>query len=251
MDIVKLIQQNQSGWLLSRVPNNLSDSLPTDKCLIYSDGSVSGNLTPVVTVKDNLINKISFGDESNEWKGDPIQIKMPHEINIGGQTYFLEPLGQFSVVYIAGTGHVAQKLAFLSGFVGFRTIVIDDRCDFLNETFFPNTSERIEVSDFRQLFDQMVIDRDSFIISMTRAHLLDQRVISQALKTDAGYIGMIGSQKKAKTIFSMLEKEGYTGKDLERIHSPIGIPIGAETPEEIAVSILAEIIKQRSAFNNG
>lgn len=246
METQKLLKQNQSGWLLSRIPSYQNNDLAVAKCLISSEGTVSGNLTPEITIKDHLLNKISFGINGIDWSKNLNQAKIPHEIEIDGQTYFIEPIGQFSVIYIVGTGHVAQKLAVLAVFAGFRTVIIDDRNDFLNESFFPNTNERIQILDFKNVFDQMKIDQDSFIISMTRAHLLDQKVISQALKTNAGYIGMIGSRKKADTIFSMLEKEGYGRKDLERVHSPIGIPIGAETPEEIAVSILAELIKVRS-----
>jgi xanthine dehydrogenase accessory factor len=250
IDTVEMVQLNQAGWMLSRVPTDQNEFLPTAKCLIRSDGHISGNLAPNVNFKNHLINKISFGIDSVEWNENPNLVKVAHEIKIGKQTYFIEPVGQFSVVYIVGTGHVAQKLAILTNFAGFRTVIIDDRCDYLNESFFPNTNERIQVSDFRQVFDHMIIDQDSFIISMTRAHLLDQKVISQALKTDAGFIGMIGSRKKTETILSMLENEGYPQKDLERVHSPIGIPIGAETPEEIAISIMAEIIKVRASFNN-
>ena len=248
VELVKLLQQNQSGWMLSLVPDNRNDSSPTAKCLINSDGRVYGNLTPEVVIKSHLLNEISFGQNGVDWSENPDRVKVPQEIIIEGQNYFIEPVGQFSVIYIIGTGHVAQKLAVLAVFSGFRTVIIDDRTDYFNDTYFSNVTECIQIPDFRHVFDQVRIDQHSFIISMTRAHSLDQKVISQALKTNAGYIGMIGSRKKADTIFSMLEQEGYEKRDLERVHSPIGLPIGAETPEEIAVSIMAELIKIRSDF---
>ena len=89
-----------------------------------------------------------------------------------------------------------------------------------------------------------VTPRD-YIVVVTRGHLFDRTVVSQALKTDAGYIGMIGSSSKRKQVYAKLQEEGFSAGDLERIHSPIGLSIGAETPEEIAVSILAECIAHR------
>ena len=90
------------------------------------------------------------------------------------------------------------------------------------------------------------IDRDSYLVIVTRGHSHDKTVLEQALKTDAGYIGMIGSRRKKAALFDAMLKQGFTNKDLERVYSPIGLSIGAETPEEIGISVVAELVKARS-----
>ena len=94
--------------------------------------------------------------------------------------------------------------------------------------------------------DFLDIDRYSYIVIVTRGHVNDENVLRLALKTNAGYIGMIGSKEKRNIIYNNLMKDGFTKHDLERVHAPIGLPIGADTPEEIAVSIAAELIQARS-----
>jgi len=102
------------------------------------------------------------------------------------------------------------------------------------------------VKDFNKAMDGLEIDADSFIVIVTRGHQYDRSVLEQALKTGAGYIGMIGSKRKRDAIYEYLTAKGVTKNRLDRVHSPIGIDIGGETPEEIAVSIVAELIQVRS-----
>jgi xanthine dehydrogenase accessory factor len=94
--------------------------------------------------------------------------------------------------------------------------------------------------------DRLGVDRFSYLVIVTRGHMHDYGVLAQSLKTEARYIGMIGSSRKKKIIYEQLLKDGFTEEDLRRVHSPIGLGIGAETPEEIAVSIVAELIKVRA-----
>jgi xanthine dehydrogenase accessory factor len=95
------------------------------------------------------------------------------------------------------------------------------------------------------MVSRLNLNKVSYLVIACRGHLEDQRVLAQAVNTPAGYIGMLGSRKKTKTVFSNLKSEGITQAALDRIHSPIGLPISTETPEEIAVSIMAEIIDIR------
>ncbi len=97
-----------------------------------------------------------------------------------------------------------------------------------------------------QPFDTLELGADSYIVIVTRGHMHDELVLRKALRTKAGYVGMIGSKKKRETIYQHLLSDGYTPADIARVHSPIGLPIGAETPEEIAVSITAELIQFRA-----
>jgi len=156
----------------------------------------------------------------------------------------LEPIFSEPTVYIFGAGHVSQQLAPLARLVHFKVVVIDDREMFANRSRFPEADEVI-VSEFEKCFDQLYIDETSYIIIVTRGHLYDGFVLEQAIKTNACYIGMIGSKKKIRTLYQNLMKNGITKEALNRVCAPIGIDINSETPEEIAISIVAELIKVR------
>jgi xanthine dehydrogenase accessory factor len=156
----------------------------------------------------------------------------------------LEPIFSEPTVYIFGGGHVSEQLSPLAKKVYFKVVVIDDREMFANRTRFPEADEVI-VSEFEKCFNQLQIDETSYIVIVTRGHLYDGFVLKQAVKTKARYIGMIGSKKKIRTLYQNLMGEGIAKDALARVYAPIGIDINSETPEEIAVSIVAELIKVR------
>jgi len=156
----------------------------------------------------------------------------------------LEPVFSEPTVYIFGGGHVSEQLAPLAKKVHFKVVVIDDREMFANRERFPEVDDVI-VSEFERCFDQLNIDDSSYIVIVTRGHLYDGFVLKQALKTNARYIGMIGSKKKIRTLYQNLMEKGMAKETLDRVNAPIGIDINSETPEEIAVSIVAELIKVR------
>ena len=156
----------------------------------------------------------------------------------------LEPIFSEPTVYIFGGGHVSEQLSPLAKKVYFKVVVIDDREIFANRTRFPEADEVI-VSEFEKCFNQLNIDETSYIVIVTRGHLYDGFVLKQAVKTKARYIGMIGSKRKIRTLYQNLMEEGIAKDALARVYAPIGIDINSETPEEIAVSIVAELIKVR------
>jgi len=156
----------------------------------------------------------------------------------------LEPVFSEPTVYLFGGGHVSEQVAPLAKRVHFKVVVIDDREMFANQERFPEADEVI-VSEFEKCFDQLNIDDSSYIVIVTRGHLYDGFVLEQAVKSDARYIGMIGSKKKIRTLYQNLMQKGMTKETLGRVHAPIGIDINSETPEEIAVSIVAQLIKVR------
>jgi xanthine dehydrogenase accessory factor len=157
----------------------------------------------------------------------------------------LEPVFSEPTVYIFGGGHVSQQLAPLGKRVHFRVVVIDDREMFANKKRFPDADE-ILVAEFERCFEQLSIDESSYIVIVTRGHLYDGFVLEQAVKTKACYVGMIGSKKKIRILFEDLLEKGISKEILDRVYAPIGIDIDSETPEEIAVSIVAQLIKVRS-----
>ena len=153
-------------------------------------------------------------------------------------------------VYIFGAGHVSFDLADILYKVGFNCIVIDDREEFANKERFPNASNII-VGNYEDIFEKLNITNKDYIIIVTRGHADDYVVEKNALKTNAAYIGMIGSKNKIKTLHDRLKKEeNYTDEMISRVHAPIGLAIGAETTEEIAISIAAELILTRAVSEN-
>jgi xanthine dehydrogenase accessory factor len=153
---------------------------------------------------------------------------------------------KLKTLYCFGAGHVAVPTAHLAALVGFRVVVLDDRPEFASVERFPDADKICVVSDFNHAFDGLEIDNDSYIVIVTRGHQYDRAVLEQSLKTLAGYIGMISSRRKRDAIYEALMVDGVTKEQLEQVHSPIGINIGGETPEEIALSIMAELVNERS-----
>jgi xanthine dehydrogenase accessory factor len=156
----------------------------------------------------------------------------------------LEPIFSEPTVYIFGAGHISQQLVPLVKKVHFKVVVIDDREMFANRERFPEADEVI-VTEFEEAFEHITINQSSYIVIVTRGHLYDGLILGKAVKTDAHYIGMIGSKKKIQTLYQNLSREGIPKMTLDRVHAPIGLDIHSETPEEIAVSIAAQLIKER------
>lgn len=156
----------------------------------------------------------------------------------------MEPVFSEPTVYIFGGGHISQQLAPLVKRVHFRVVIVDDREMFANRNRFPEADE-ILVGDFEECFDRMTIDESSYIVIVTRGHLYDGVVLEQAVKSKARYIGMIGSRHKIQMLYRNLVDHGVPREALNRVHAPIGLEINSETPEEIAVSITAQLIQVR------
>jgi len=159
---------------------------------------------------------------------------------------FLERLHTRGTIYLFGAGHVGECVAHLGAYVDFRVVVLDDRSEFANAQRFPEADQIMVVGSFADVFEELALDEDSYVVIVTRGHAHDKTVLSRSLRTRAGYIGMIGSRRKTNLIYQALMMEGFTREDLQRVNSPIGLPIGGETPQEIGVSIVAEMIQMRN-----
>lgn len=225
-----LEEDNKQGWLLTLLSTEIAAG-GCNQSFLRKDGTLIGD--SLVAEKSKLeksckkINNTDFYVNNN-------------------QEYMIEAVGNISKVYIYGGGHVGYKLAPLLKYVGFYTVVLDDREKFANRDRFSETDEVIVLDSFTDVLNDRGIDQDSYIIIVTRGHKHDKTVLSQALKTDAGYIGMIGSLSKRNQIYDALLEEGFSKEELEAVYSPIGIGIKAETPAEIGVSITGELIRVRA-----
>jgi len=220
------VTQHHKIWLVTALPQ---PRVTRRHALVYPDGRVTGYLPPELSPET------------------VVETRQPTLLETSGQRLMVEPLDISGSVFIFGAGHVSRSLAEFTQAVGFWTVVLDDRPEYANCQRFPTAAQIIVLVSFSDALAQLEVDRDSFIVIVTRGHLHDRTVLAQALKTSAGYIGMIGSRRKVELIYQELEKEGYTREVLrQRVHAPIGLPIAAETPEEIGVSIVAEMIQVRA-----
>jgi xanthine dehydrogenase accessory factor len=163
---------------------------------------------------------------------------------------FAEPIVSEPKLYVFGGGHVSSQIVPLAKRVGFKVAVIDDRPEFADPKKFPEASEVYQYP-FEGVMERLPLNEGSYVVIVTRGHIHDKTVLSQSLKTNAKYIGMIGSRRKIAMVYEKLKEEGFGQKDMDRVHAPIGLDIGAETPEEIAVSIVAELISVRAGEGIG
>lgn len=164
-----------------------------------------------------------------------------------GHPVLLEWLHPAGTVYLFGAGHVGQSVAHLASYAHFQVVVLDDRTGLASWERFPSADQVVVLDSFEHAFSGLGIDSECYVVIVTRGHSHDRMVLAQALRTPARYIGMIGSRRKNNLIFQALLMDGFTREDLQRVHAPIGLPIGGETPEEIGISIIAEMIQVRNA----
>lgn len=156
----------------------------------------------------------------------------------------IEPLHTASVLYLFGAGHVSQYIAKIARMVDFSVTVIDDRPEFANKERFPDADE-VVVDAFEKVFDRLVFTGREFVVIVTRGHQHDANVLLEALQKQTRYTGMIGSKRKVEMIFEHMKKSGFNEDTIAKVYAPIGLSIHAETPQEIAVSIVSEMIKVR------
>lgn len=166
-------------------------------------------------------------------------------VEVSGRTYYYERLTQPGRVYIFGGGHVAQALVPALAAIDFSCVILEDREEFSRPELF-REAEKVLKIDMQRIADFVEITEEDYVCVMTRGHKDDTLVQEQILKTPARYIGVIGSRKKKAAVFCALKKAGFSDADLERIITPIGLKIPAETPAEIAVSIAAQLIQVRA-----
>lgn len=232
--VVEALQERKRSLLVVDLGPSDQPGAQVSRSLVSEDGTVLGDLTPPPQILELLAQR-------NPWERYPVLV------SVEGHRYVVEPCLSLGTVYLFGAGHVSQQVAPLAKLVNFATVVMDDRADFANRQRFPDADEIRVLDSFDHAFEGVDINGDSYIVIVTRGHLHDKTVLRTALRTGARYIGMIGSRVKRDRIFRELEGEGFTMQDFARVCSPIGVDIGAETPEEIGISIIGELIKVRAA----
>jgi xanthine dehydrogenase accessory factor len=227
------LNKGRKGIMVATLPLEGDASEQIERCLILEDDSVKGEFSyPQSYLK-------IFHEQIRKQK-------TPAVITVDNRKFLVESVCITGTVYLFGAGHVSQQLAVLTQTVDFRTVVLDDREVFANRHRFETVDEIRILETFEDAITGLDIDPESYLVIVTRGHHHDKTVLSQALKTNAGYIGMIGSTRKRDAIYNLLLTEGFNHEDLNRVRCPIGLKIGAETPQEIAVSIVAELVAARA-----
>ena len=219
------------------------------KMLVGKDGLIVGTIGGGIT-EAKVIEEVK--QSLKEGKGKLVTYHLTKEqaaldegaICGGDMKIFIDVLQPKEEVLIFGAGHIAVCVSRLAKMVGFKVTVVDSRKEFANQDRFPDADEII-AEDTEKALTHLKITPSTYIIVLTRGHLKDEEVLGSVIKSGAAYIGMIGSRKKNSTVFQHLEEQGISAQELKEVHAPIGVDIGAQTPEEIAVSIMAEIIQVR------
>lgn len=247
-EIVRMRRAGQRGALATIVHTNGSiPSYESSRMLVRDDGSIAG------TVGGGCV-------EAEVWAAakEVIREEMPRKMTFslnneaaydaglicgGTLEIFVEPILPQPRLYLFGGGHVSTALARVANLAGFSISVIDDRTSFANAERFPMADEIC--ASYEEAFGKVKPNASSYLVIVTRGHKDDMRVLEWAIGTSARYIGMIGSKRKVISVYKALEKQGIPMKKFAQVHAPVGLEIGALTPEEIAVSVTAELIAIR------
>jgi xanthine dehydrogenase accessory factor len=247
--IVDLRRQGRRGAVATIV--NVRGSIPsfqTAKMLVRDDGSIVGTIGGGCVEADvwQAAREVMESEKPRTLKFDLNQDpKYDTGLVCGGTLeVFVEPILPPALLYLFGAGHVAFNLCRTAAPAGFELIVTDDRSSYATSERFPAARE-VHALEFDEAMRKLDPNESSYIVIVTRGHRDDMRILRWAVQTPARYIGMIGSKRKVISIFKTLQEEGLPAHLFNRVHSPIGLDIGAVTPEEIAVAITAELIAFR------
>ncbi|MFZ0979023.1 MAG: XdhC/CoxI family protein [Candidatus Acidiferrales bacterium] len=247
-EIVRMRRAGERGALATIVHTNGSiPSYESSRMLVRDDGSIIG------TIGGGCV-------EAEVWAAakEVIVAEQPRKMTFnlnqdaaydaglicgGTLEIFVEPILPQPLLYIFGGGHISSAVARVASASGFSIAIADDREAFSNTERFPMADKLY--TTYEDAFAKIVPNASSYLLIVTRGHRDDMRVLAWAVRTGARYIGMIGSKRKVLSVYKALEKEGYSPEEFDRVHAPVGLDIGALTPEEIAVSITAELIAVR------
>jgi xanthine dehydrogenase accessory factor len=247
--IVQLRREGRRGAVATIT--NVRGSIPsfqTAKMLVRDDGSIAGTIgggcveaevwqAAREVMEEEKPRSLTFNLNNNP--------KYDTGLVCGGTLeIFIEPVLPPALLYIFGAGHVAYNLYKVATIAGFEVTVIDDRESYANQERFPEAREVI-ADDFDLVTARLHVPESAYIVIVTRGHRDDMRVLRWAVNANARYLGMIGSKRKTIAIYKELEKEGIPAAKFAEVHAPVGLEIGAVTPEEIAVAIVAEMIAKR------
>ncbi len=220
-NLIEEINENGEAKVLTVVSNNENFG----KRIVINKGSTDEFFK-------TIINEIDLNSGTSLYK-------------IGNEEVFFEDIAGKPKLIICGGGHIALPLSIMGKMLEFEVVVIDNRKEFANMERFCHV-DRVICEDFEEALNKENVNGNTYIVIVTRGHKDDKKCLKKVLRTNHKYLGMIGSRGKVAITFNSLKEEGYTQEELDTVYSPIGLKIGAQTPEEISVSIFAEIIKVKN-----
>lgn len=248
-ELVRLRREGQKCVLATIIEASGSiPSYPGAKMLIREDGTLVGTVGGGC-VEAEVLNaaRQALHSESPQRLSFELNQDAAYESGLicGGQLeVYIEPILPPPRAIIFGAGHISQSLSKIASLAGFATVIVDDRESFANRARFPEASE-IHAGSYEEAFRKLAVNENCYLIIVTRGHRDDRLVLGWAVRTAARYVAMIGSKRKVIEVVKELEKEGAPAEAFQRVHAPMGLEIGAVTPEEIAVSVAAEMIAVR------
>lgn len=247
-EIADLRAKGERGALATVVScGGSSPRKPGAKMLIRMDGSIAGTVGGGLMehqVCEKGLEVVRSGQAS--MLHFDLSGKQENAIGIcgGWVDVFVEPIAPLEPLFVLGAGHIGAATAAIGKMLGFRTVVIDPRRDFNNPSRFP-TADSLVVEDYSSALPKASFDDNSYVLICTNDHVFDEECLQAALLSQARYVGMVSSKRKVEELKAQLLAAGVPREALDRVHAPVGLDIGAETPEEIAVSIMAEIVQIR------
>ena len=218
------------------------------KWIAESDGSLLGMPPPelIPALRRIAVEAITAGSARCVWLRRSAAAWEPAAENAGDVAIFVEVLSPQPELIIVGAGHIAVELARVGALVDFEVVIVDDRSVYANRTRFPEV-EQVLVGPIEKVLRELHVGPASYVVLVTRGHQHDEAALKVVIGSDVAYIGMIGSRRRIREIFRHLAKAGVHHRLFSRVHAPIGLKIDAETPAEIAVAIVAELVKVRRA----
>jgi xanthine dehydrogenase accessory factor len=248
-ELVRLRRLGQKCAMATIVEVNGSiPSFESAKMLIREDGSIVGTIGGGCVEAEvwNAAREVMETEKSRHLNFNLGQdAAYDNGLICGGQLkVFIEPVIPYPRAFIFGAGHVSKSISKIANIAGFATVIVDNREPFANRDRFPEADE-IFAEEYEDVFPKLQINSSSYLVIVTRGHRDDMRVLRWAVSTPARYIAMIGSKRKTIAVVRELEKDGVPRDAFDTVHAPMGLEIGAITPEEIAVSVVAEMIATR------
>jgi len=248
-EVVRLRRLGQKCALATIVQVNGSiPSYESAKLLVREDGSMIGTIGGGCVEAEvwNAAREVMQEERARQMNFSLGQdAAYDNGLICGGQlSVFVEPVVPQPRAFIFGAGHISKSISKVATLAGFATVIVDNREAFANRERFPE-ADQVFAEEYEEVFPKLTIRDTSYLIIVTRGHRDDMRVMRWAVETNAKYIAMIGSKRKVIGVVKELEKEGIPRAAFERTFAPMGLEIGAITPEEIAVSVVAEMIAVR------
>ena len=233
--------------VIRREENDENSPPESPKMLIHRDGTMLGEIPEFAAEIWRESTQIMRQGQPSLLRFEDDDVRQGKRRRTTGDAteIFVEPITAQPLVYIFGGGHVSYCIAQAAHLAGFRIAVVEDRPSFANKERFP-MAESFHVGEFPEIFDELSIDESDFLSIVTRGHANDEVVLEWALKTPARYIGMIGSKSKVLLTYRHLREKGFDMDEIvSRVHAPIGLELGADTPGEIGVAVAAEFVQLR------